>query len=173
MELVKLEAKSQKLADLKHWDMFEYKNLIHIVGYDYDEDKKIDRKYLALNEGKFYETTIPDTEFVQLVKIENLTFSTRRKYAIVAERNTIYPTDDAVSVIADLPLYCMFVINQNDPSKLYFKYTHGLKFFWIFFLQKGVWIQDDEFYTNNSHESELIHVVPDKLSYSMITRALN
>lgn len=172
MELVKLEPKGQMLAYLKHWDMFEYKNLIHIVVYDCDEVRKRDKKYVALNEGKFYETQIPDTQFVKLAKIENLLFKTMFKHAIVAERTTIYPTDTPLSAFNDLPPYCMFVTSQNN-SKLYFKYTYGSNIVGVCALYNGVWVKDDAFFTENNYDCEVVHVVPDKLSYSIITRGLN
>lgn len=172
MELVKLEPKGQKLVYLKHWDMFEYKNLIHIVVYDCDEVRRTDRKYVALNEGKFYETTIPDIQSVKLVKIENLLFSVMSKYAIVAESNKIYPTENSASMFKDLPPYCMFVTNENK-SKLYFKYTYSLKTVGVCELFNGVWVKSDTCFTENNYDCEVVHVVPDKLSYSIITRGLN
>lgn len=169
MELVKLEPKGQQLAYLKHWDMFEYKNLIHIVVYDCDEVRGIDRKYVALNEGKFYETTIPDIQYVKLVKIENLVFRTMFKYAIVADRTTIYQTESPLSEFKDLPPCCMFVTNQS-ASKLYFKYSDSyLNSAVVCALHNGVWVRDDDFFKENNYDCEVILVVPDKLSYSVIT----
>ena len=168
MELVKLETKGQQLAYLKHWDMFEYKNLIHIVVYDCDEVRGIDRKYVALNEGKFYETTIPDIQYVKLVKIENLLFRVMSKYAIVADRTTIYQTETPLSEFKDLPAYCMFVTKQK-ASKLYFKSSNGYASGVVCSLHNGVWVRDDDFFKENNYDCEVILVVPDKLSYSVIT----